>query len=83
MRRPGFTVLLHFALSAVAVHAYQWPNPLLDELEAMRYNMFGYNQHVIADTLAGGLAPCSNPFSATDIQGRSNAADWIRNVRSG
>jgi hypothetical protein len=80
MGRSSFTLPLYFALSAVAVYAYQWPNPLLDELEAMRYNMIGYNQHVVAGSLSGGLAPCSKPFSNTDIQGRSNAADWIRNV---
>jgi hypothetical protein len=65
------------ALSA-ATRAYIWPNPQLDALESLRYDQYGYNR---VGTIIGGLTPCTTAFSFDNQQGRSNAADWIRNVR--
>jgi hypothetical protein len=60
-------------------HAYVWPNPKLDALEHLRYDGHGYNS--INDILYP-LIPCSKSFPYRRIEGRSNAADWIRNVSS-
>ncbi|KAJ7824147.1 heme peroxidase [Mycena leptocephala] len=60
-------------------HAYVWPSPQLDALEAVRFDQLGFN--TLGATLATFVQPCNlflfdptiNPNS-----GRSDAADWIR-----
>ncbi|KAJ7744575.1 heme peroxidase [Mycena metata] len=62
-----------------AAHAYVWPSPQLDALEAIRFDQVGFN--TIGTTLTSFVQPCNlflfdptiNPNS-----GRSDAADWIR-----
>jgi hypothetical protein len=71
------SVFVALALFAVA-RAYVWPNPKLDQLESVRYDQYGYNKQI---EFFDQLDPCSTPFETDDQQGRSNAADWIRNVR--
>ncbi|KAJ7754580.1 heme peroxidase [Mycena metata] len=62
-----------FACFATA-NAYLWPNPALDEVESLLYE-------IVIDTssLVFFVSPCDT-FTGTGgtISGRSNAADWIR-----
>jgi hypothetical protein len=67
------------ALSTLGA-AYTWPNPQLDALESVRFDQSGYN--AAGAVIPAGLDPCTTPFSNDDTPGRSNAADWIRNVRN-
>lgn len=69
--------LLGMLISVTVSHAYVWPNPQLDALEHLRYDGHGYKS--INDILYP-LTPCSKSFPYRRIEGRSNAADWIRNV---
>ncbi|KAJ7339973.1 putative L-ascorbate oxidase [Mycena albidolilacea] len=60
-------------------HAYVWPSPQLDALEALRFDQLGFNMLTV--TLATFVQPC-NLFlfdpTISPNSGRSNAADWIR-----
>jgi hypothetical protein len=58
--------------------AYVWPNPQLDALEHYRFDQYGYNAD--DNAIPGGVTPCTSTFVFDDTPGRSNAADWIRNV---
>jgi hypothetical protein len=71
------TLLLSAATQA---QAYTWPNPQLDALESLRYDQFGYNTR--GTIIFQGLTPCSKADRFDAVAGRSNAADWIRNVRT-
>jgi hypothetical protein len=75
----ALTPLFMAAVLWTVSHAYIWPNPQLDALESIRYDQYGHNRQTI---ISGGLTPCTAKDRLSDIQGRSNAADWIRNVRS-
>ncbi|KAJ7496653.1 heme peroxidase [Mycena latifolia] len=59
------------------VHAYVWPSPQLDELEALRFDQDGHSRRGIATF----IEPCDFflfSFSSDNLSGRSDAADWIR-----
>lgn len=77
---PLTPVLVAAALATLS-SGYVWPNPQLDALESMRVDQFGYAASVGGSLIAGGLTPCNKTFFPSDTPGRSNAADWIRNVR--
>jgi hypothetical protein len=65
-------------LSLTPANAYVWPNPQLDILESLRFDLDN-------GFLPGFVQPC-NDFSFSlvpingNLSGRSNAADWIRTV---
>ncbi|KAJ7615875.1 heme peroxidase [Roridomyces roridus] len=71
--------LLTLSLSlATLTHAYIWPSPQLDALEAARFDQLGLD----GEQLAGRLNPCDSFVFALDGSGRTNAADWIRTAWS-
>ncbi|KAJ7138643.1 heme peroxidase [Mycena filopes] len=59
------------------VNAYFWPNPMLDELESLLFEILPGSTGI-----ASFIQPCDTfTFSAstdTGTSGRTNAADWIR-----
>ncbi|KAJ7920561.1 heme peroxidase [Mycena leptocephala] len=60
-------------------HAYVWPSPQLDALEAVRFDQLGFN--TLTATLAAFVQPCNLFLFDPTIgpnSGRSDAADWIR-----
>jgi hypothetical protein len=62
-------------------HAYVWPSPQLDALEAVRFDQLGFN--MLTATLATFVQPCNLFLFDPTIgpnSGRSDAADWIRTV---
>lgn len=64
------------------VHAYIWPSPQLDALEAVRFDQLGFT--VLGSSLANFVSPCNLFLFGTtaggETSGRSDAADWIRTV---
>jgi hypothetical protein len=76
---PALGTLTFFATAS----AYVWPSPQLDALEALRFDQTGFS--VLSTTLSTFVKPCALfVFDGTvgTTSGRSNAADWIRTVRS-
>ena len=76
----GFHRMLEFIFLAlfVAVNGYVWPSPRLDALESVRFDQLGHNEGI---GMAGFVDPCTADAFEGPGSGRSNAADWIRNVR--
>ncbi|KAJ7767915.1 heme peroxidase [Mycena maculata] len=59
----------------LTAHAYIWPSPQLDALEAARFNQNGHN----AGGIANFVEPCDVFFTGgINFTGRSNIADWLR-----
>ncbi|KAJ6471466.1 putative L-ascorbate oxidase [Mycena sanguinolenta] len=62
------------------VHAYIWPNPQLDALEAMRFDQVGFS--FLSTQLSTFVTPCTqfdfDTVAGGATSGRSDAADWIR-----
>jgi hypothetical protein len=71
------SIFVAAALSTLG-SAYIWPNPQLDALEHYRFDQYGYNAD--DNDFPVGLTPCNRSFVTDNTPGRSNAADWIRNV---
>ena len=69
--------LTWLALLVASASGYTWPNPKLDELEALLYDQFGFN----APGILTAVLPCNSFVDFNGIANRSNAADWIRTVR--
>ncbi|KAJ7189237.1 heme peroxidase [Mycena filopes] len=69
--------LVQLLASLAATNAYLWPNPMLDELESLLFEILPGTTGI-----ASFIQPCDTfTFSApTDngASGRTNAADWIR-----
>jgi hypothetical protein len=74
----GFHRMLEFIFLAllVTVNGYVWPSPQLDALESARFEQLGHNEGI-----AGFVDPCIADNFEGNLSGRSDAADWIRNVR--
>ncbi|KAJ7508973.1 putative L-ascorbate oxidase [Mycena galericulata] len=62
------------------VHAYIWPSPQLDALEAVRFDQLGFT--ILGSPLSTFVSPCNLFIFGTtaggETTGRSDAADWIR-----
>ena len=70
-------LLISLTLTATAAHAYHlWPNPKLDALEGLRFDLAGTAQ------LSSFINPCDTFAFGDDNTGRADAADWLRTVRS-
>jgi hypothetical protein len=70
-------LLISLALTATAAHAYLWPNPQLDALEGLRFDLAGLN----VVQLSSFIDPCDSFLFGGDNSGRADAPDWLRTVR--
>ncbi|KAF7373034.1 Peroxidase [Mycena sanguinolenta] len=74
--RPALSTAACIALA----HAYVWPNPQLDALEAIRFDQLGFG--LLSVQLATFVTPCNlfvfDTVAGGATSGRSDAADWIR-----
>jgi hypothetical protein len=84
LRKHMLVGLLAAVAAAPNVNGYIWPNPRLDDLESLRWDQFGARHTFIG----GFVTPCNQFIGKNgqfeDIQygGRTDAADWLRTVRS-
>ncbi|KAJ6471484.1 heme peroxidase [Mycena sanguinolenta] len=77
-------MFFHAALTTTAfitlAHAYVWPNPQLDALEAIRFDQTGFG--LLSTQLTTFVTPCTlfvfDTVAGGATSGRSDAADWIR-----
>ncbi|KAH7096162.1 putative L-ascorbate oxidase [Auriculariales sp. MPI-PUGE-AT-0066] len=67
-------VIVLTAVHALAVQAWTWPDPRMEDLESARWDTDGWFPRV---PVAAGLKPCTS-WIRGDGHGRSNAADWVR-----
>jgi hypothetical protein len=64
--------------SASAVISYQWPNPLMEALDSLRWDQAGAH----GGAFGPGVSPCNQTFSGSPNGNQTNAAQWLRTVRS-
>jgi hypothetical protein len=67
----------HVFVSLAVVNAYVWPSPMLDALEAARWNQDGHN----SPTVVNFVKPCDEFLELTGLSlnsGRADVADWVR-----
>jgi hypothetical protein len=67
-------LLPHFLGSLAVVNAYVWPSPMLDALEAARWNQDGHNSALLATF----IEPCNSDLVKGTNSGRADIADWVR-----
>ncbi|KAJ7830415.1 heme peroxidase [Mycena olivaceomarginata] len=67
-------LLPHFLGSLAVVNAYVWPSPMLDALEAARWNQDGHNSALLATF----IEPCNSDLVEGTNSGRADVADWVR-----
>jgi hypothetical protein len=74
-----YIMILALLAAVPAVVGYSWPNPGMDALESLRYDQGG----PAGSILSAFVIPC-NQFihDGAGPSGRTNAADWLRTVRS-
>ncbi|KAK0435078.1 heme peroxidase [Armillaria borealis] len=66
-------VLLLKALSS-CVSAYQWPNYVMDELEHLLVDTYGFND----GGFKRAITPCTNYVGGNQTLGRQTSAQWLR-----
>jgi hypothetical protein len=67
---------LLFLVTASTVTAWQWPNPLLQSLDDLRWDQAGAHGGVLGNS----VSPC-NQFDESPTGNQTSAAQWLRTVR--
>jgi hypothetical protein len=67
---------LLFLVAASTVTAWQWPNPLLQSLDNLRWDQAGAHGGVLGNS----VSPC-NQFDESPTGNQTSAAQWLRTVR--
>ncbi|KAK7686438.1 hypothetical protein QCA50_010662 [Cerrena zonata] len=66
-------LLFSSVLSVLAIvgNGYVWPSPVLDRMESIMFQQSG----LLREGFVDGVSPCG---FGTNIEGRQNAAEWVR-----
>ena len=69
------SLALGFSLIPLSlVHAYTWPDPKTDEIEALFRQQTGYHSSAFIEF----VQPCNLVFDGEPNSGRQTAAEWLR-----